>query len=359
MKIMSSTETSGTHSKAAKCDVCNTTLTYTLYRDNKETRTFAVDSGVSLDKHLNFVVNTKKSFQYKGYITAEVPLDDTGCRAMNPNPVRLPFDIEVCGLERVSTSAKGSLDFAFIAGVSADLKWNNEETLALFNITNSDKCPIKEMKLIDTATKNAEARGINENFANSILMDPKVNGTKDGLWIKNNIKVDKKYAFSLKVTTWGDVVEYQDFNIAWYVNKPPALPAKPVALTIDADYDNIQDGSEDNVFVFKSPPAVDDEKNNIKMSFSGVAGLPCQCMKVVQDGDSYKVIVYKEQISAKDVKTWTLKISLRDDKTMPFVKPNEYEQDIKINFTPTRKVEEVKKDETEVAKTTTCPGGAK
>jgi len=82
-------------------------------------------------------------------------------------------------------------------------------------------------------------------------------------------------------------------------------------------------------------------------------------MKVLQNGDSYKVIIYKEKITEKDVKTWTLKIEMRDDKTMPFVKPNEYEQDIKINFTPTRVVEVVKKDETEVAKTTTCPGGAK
>ena len=48
---------------------------------------------------------------------------------MNPEPVRLPFDIEVCGLEIVETKHKGPMDFAFIAGVSADLKWTNEEVL--------------------------------------------------------------------------------------------------------------------------------------------------------------------------------------------------------------------------------------
>jgi cell wall assembly regulator SMI1 len=37
------------------------------------------------------------------------------------------------------------------------------------------------------------------------------------------------------------------------------------------------------------------------------------------------------------------------------VTPNVYEQDITINLVPTRKVEAVKKNETEVAKTTTCP----
>jgi len=89
--------------KAARCDVCNTTLTYTLYMDNKETNKYKSDSGIKLDKDFNFVVDTKRSLQFKGYITAEVPLDDTGCRKMNPTPVRLPFDIEVCGKEVVTT----------------------------------------------------------------------------------------------------------------------------------------------------------------------------------------------------------------------------------------------------------------
>lgn len=106
-------------------------------------------------------------------------------------------------------------------------------------------------------------------------MDPIVNGTKDGLYIKNNIKKDTKYAFSIKVTTWGNVVHYQDLNIAWYVNKTPSFAEKPALITIDSDYDNIQDGKEDNVFVFNSPAATDEERNNIKMSFSGIAGLPC------------------------------------------------------------------------------------
>ena len=106
--------------------------------DNKEKQQYLPDSGIKLDKDFNFVVDTSKRMQFKGYITAEVPDDDTGCRLMNPLPVRLPFDIEVCGFEVVTTKAPGSLDFAFIAGVSADLKWNNEETLAMFNISRSE-----------------------------------------------------------------------------------------------------------------------------------------------------------------------------------------------------------------------------
>jgi hypothetical protein len=244
--------------KAARCDVCNTTLTYTLYVDNQETREYGKDSGIKLDKDFNFVVDTQKSLQYKGYITAEVPDDDTGCRLMNPVPVRLPFDIEVCGKEIVATATNGApLDFAFIAGVSADLKWNNEETLALFNVTGSDRCPIRELKLMDTS--RIEEREMNVNFRDNIIMSPIVNGTKDGLWIKNNIKVDTRFSFSLKVTTWGNIVQRQDFNLAWYVNKPPAFLAKPEAITINADYDNIQDGSEDNVYVFESPAAKDEE----------------------------------------------------------------------------------------------------
>lgn len=85
--------------KAARCDVCNKTLTYTLYKDNQESDRWAVDSGISLDKHFNFAINTTKGFQGKGYLTAEVPDLPDGCRTMNPKPIRLPIDIEVCGLE--------------------------------------------------------------------------------------------------------------------------------------------------------------------------------------------------------------------------------------------------------------------
>ena len=106
---------------------------------------------------------------------------------------------------------------------------------------------------------------MNVNFVDNIFMLPVVNGTKDGLWIKNNVKVDTKFSFSLMVTTYGNVVQQQDFNIAWYVNKPPTFIENPLSIIINADYDNIQDGTEDNVFVYESPVAVDDEGNKIQM----------------------------------------------------------------------------------------------
>ena len=116
---------------------------------------------------------------------------------------------------------------------------------------------------------------MNVNFVDNIFMEPVVNGTKDGLSIKNNVKVDTKFSFSLMVTTYGNVVQQQDFNIAWYVNKPPTFVEKPLPIIINADYDNIQDGTEDNVFVYESPVAVDDEGNKILMEFSGFEGTPC------------------------------------------------------------------------------------
>ena len=85
---------------------------------------------------------------------------------MNPDPVRLPFDIEVCGLEIVETKHKGTMDFAFIAGVSADLKWTNEELLEMFEIINSVQCPIKELKLMDQSLKDE----MNVNFVDNIFM---------------------------------------------------------------------------------------------------------------------------------------------------------------------------------------------
>ena len=87
--------------KAERCDVCNKTLTYTLYQDDKEKARYETTSGLSIDKHFNIDVNTSKGFQLKGFLTAEVPNLDDGCRIMNPVPIRLPFDIEVCGLEKI------------------------------------------------------------------------------------------------------------------------------------------------------------------------------------------------------------------------------------------------------------------
>jgi len=61
------------------------------------------------------------------------------------------------------------------------------------------------------------------------------------------------------------------------------------------------------------------------MKFSGLETIPCQCIKIVQKEDSYKVVVYKERLTIKDAGTWNLTISVKDDQTQPFVKPNEYE----------------------------------
>lgn len=68
------------------------------------------------------------------------------------------------------------------------------------------------------------------------------------------------------------------------------------------------------------------------MKFSGLEAISCQCVKIVQQEDQYKVVVYKERLTAKDSGTWNLTISVKDDQTQPFVKPNEYEQKIQINF---------------------------
>ena len=80
-----------------------------------------------------------------------------------------------------------------------------------------------------------------------------VNGTDDGLLIRNNIKSDTFFQFSLQVTTWGDVVARQDFSIGWYVNKPPAFTTNLASILLDVDYDNIRDGTDNNIFIYESP----------------------------------------------------------------------------------------------------------
>ena len=72
----------------------------------------------------------------------------------------------------------------------------------MFNITVSEQCPIREVKLVDFDSDS----DMNILFSNSIILNGIVNGTEDGLMIRNNIKVDTTFAFSVKVTTWGDVV---------------------------------------------------------------------------------------------------------------------------------------------------------
>ena len=115
------------------------------------------------------------------------------------------------------------------------------------------------------------------------------------------------------IKTWGDVEARQDFNIGWYVNKPPTFQQKPSVITLDVDYDNIRDGTDKNVFVFNSPPALDVERDNIKMSFLGIELIPCKCVKIVQKDNSYKLVVYKDAITAADQRTWNITIFMKDD----------------------------------------------
>jgi hypothetical protein len=115
------------------------------------------------------------------------------------------------------------------------------------------------------------------------------------------------------VKTWGDVEGRQDFNIAWYVNKPPTFAQKPELITLDVDYDNIRDGTDKAVFVYNSPPAIDVERDTIKMSFVGIELIPCKCVKIAQRENGYKLVVYKEAITAADQRTFNITIFMKDD----------------------------------------------
>ena len=179
---------------AARCDACNRTLTYTLYKDAQEKGKYLTTSGIKLDEHFNFEVDTSKGIQYQGFLTAEVPDLPDGCRIMNPKPVRLPFDIEVCGLEKIASKYIKPFNHGLVAGVTEDIKLTTEELLDIFNVTNTVYCKqIKEFKLLDFDS----TEDMNANFAKSIVMKPVVNGTEDGLVIKNNVKVDTTFSFSL------------------------------------------------------------------------------------------------------------------------------------------------------------------
>ena len=49
------------------------------------------------------------------------------------------------------------------------------------------------------------------------------------------------------------------------------------------------------------------------MTFTWLEDIPCECVKVIQNDDLFKIIVYKERLSINDSKTWKLKITLSDD----------------------------------------------
>ena len=80
---------------------------------------------------------------------------------MNPIPARLPFDIEVCGVESIEAIKKEPFEFLFIAGVTPDVKWTNEEILGMFKVTKSVQCPIRDLILLDVLPSIAE---MNVNF---------------------------------------------------------------------------------------------------------------------------------------------------------------------------------------------------
>ena len=135
---------------------------------------------------------------------------------------------------------------------------------------------------------------MNTNFRNNILIKGSVNGT-DGtdeeLLIKNNILQDTNFKFSLMAKTWGDVTARQEFEVSWYVNKVPEFAEKPELITIDVDYDKVLNGTDKKLFTYYSPDATDLENNKIIMSFKGLEFIPCECVKVVQVGNGYKVSV--------------------------------------------------------------------
>ena len=159
---------------------------------------------------------------------------------------------------------------------------------------------------------------MNTNFRNNILIKGSVNGT-DGideeLLIKNNILQDTNFKFSLMAKTWGDVTARQEFEVSWYVNKVPEFAEKPELITIDVDYDKVLNGTDKKLFTYYSPDATDLENNKIIMSFKGLEFIPCECVKVVQVGNGYKVTVYKDRVTEKDANTWKIMIDIVDDET--------------------------------------------
>jgi hypothetical protein len=55
------------------------------------------------------------------------------------------------------------------------------------------------------------------------------------------------------------------------------------------------------------------ERDKIQMSFVGIELIPCKCVKVVQKDNGYKIVVYKEAITAADQRTFNITIFMKDD----------------------------------------------
>jgi len=49
------------------------------------------------------------------------------------------------------------------------------------------------------------------------------------------------------------------------------------------------------------------------MSFLGAELIPCKCVKIVQKENAFKLIVYKEAITAADQRAWNITIFMKDD----------------------------------------------
>ena len=117
-------------------------------------------------------------------MTAEVPDLPDGCRVMNPVPVRLPIDIEVCGVEKLyARNLPAPHKYTLVSGYSPDLKFTGEELLAMFEILGSTQCPIKEFSLMNAGSDTP----MSTLFSNNIFITGAINGTNEELLIKNNI----------------------------------------------------------------------------------------------------------------------------------------------------------------------------
>lgn len=111
----------------------------------------STEFGMKLDRNFNLIIDTSKGSRLSnGWLSAEYADDVTGCRTLlNPTPVRLRLNLEVCGTEIVKSREGGPLDILFVVAWSPDLSWTYKELINLFNV-DTINCPILTLKLIES-----------------------------------------------------------------------------------------------------------------------------------------------------------------------------------------------------------------
>ena len=159
---------------------------------------------------------------------------------------------------------------------TAHFEASREDLESLF-VINSTTCPIVTLELVADILGNP-IDSQSEEFS-IISMDPDTSVLLALNFQAKNITFESLF---IKASTGGDIIAYKPITLEFYkpyISAPFFTAPLQAEIIIDImEETQLTEGLP--VFIHKSPPTLDDQDENIKMSFSGAGSVPCGCVSI-------------------------------------------------------------------------------